>query len=636
MKSNTKRFWSLFKFTSNSHSVPNKMSWKRDEGTVIAENPEDVANLLNNFFFSMFNKPLSQEDYDAHPASTTTFCDPISDINISPDDVQRALLSLDDNKATGPDKIPAKLFRCCAPYISSSLADLFNRSLTSGSVPAEWKVSNIIPIPKGGQKNEVSNYRPISLLPIVSKVLERCIYDQLINHVSSELHNLQYGFLRGKSTTSQLLKVLHEFGESLDKRIQTDVLYLDFAKAFDRVDHQLLLKKLSNFGVCGNLLSWFHNYLSDRHQKVTILGKTSRSIPVLSGVPQGSILGPLLFLVYVNDLPERSTTSSVALFADDTKCYHAIRTTDDAKALQCDLDGISQWCRTWRMNLNETKCGVLKVTRNLKPVQSSYHLNNANSANSTVICKRLVQKDLGVLITADLKWNQQVSAVCAKANRMLGFVKRSPIKMHDPRTRTTLYKTLVRSRFAYSSQVWSPQSVSLILEVEKIQRRATRFILSLPFRSETSYQERLLKTGLLPLSYWHEYLDLVYLFKAIKLNDSQISIVSNDRITRRATTNSVTLKISRVNTLTFQNSFYNRAPRIYNSLPPHIREASVTVGQFKSYLLTYYETMTKEIYVSSVTRVVRCPVLWIKCVVNNVIFVCFFSYIYIYILLGTL
>ena len=111
--------------------------------------------------------------------------------------------------------------------------------------------------------------------------------------------------------------------------------------------------------------------------------------------------------------------------------------------LQCNLDGISQWCRTWRMNLNETKCGVLKVTRNLKPAQSSYHLNNDNSANSTVICKRLVQKDLGVLITADLKWNQQVSAVCAKANRMLGFVKRSSIKMHDRRTRTALYKTLV-------------------------------------------------------------------------------------------------------------------------------------------------------------------------------------------------
>ena len=138
------------------------------------------------------------------------------------------------------------------------------------------------------------------------------------------------------------------------------------------------------------------------------------------------------------------------------------------------------------------------------------------------------------------------------------------------------------------------KNCSKIVEVEKIQRRATRFILTLLFRSETSYQDRLLKTGLPPLSYWHEYLDLVYLFKAIKLNDSRISIVSNDRITRHVTTNSVTLKIS-INTLTFQNSFYNRAPRIYNSLPPHIREPSVTVAQFKSYLLTYYEAMTKQI-----------------------------------------
>ena len=145
------------------------MSWKRDEGTVKAENPEDVANLLNNFSSSMFNKYLSQEDYDAHPASTTAFCDPISDINISHDDVQRALLSLGDNKATGPDKIPAKLLRCCAPYISSSLADLLNRSLTSGSVPAEWKVSNIIPIPKGGQKNEVSNNDPYLYFQLYQK-----------------------------------------------------------------------------------------------------------------------------------------------------------------------------------------------------------------------------------------------------------------------------------------------------------------------------------------------------------------------------------------------------------------------------------------------------------------------------------
>lgn len=596
MKSNTKRFWSLFKSVSNTSSVPSKMTWKRDEGTITAENPQDVANLLNNFFYSMFNPPLSQEDYNDHPVSTTASCDCISDIYISPDDVRRILLSLDDNKATGPDRIPAKLLRCCAPYISSSLSDVFNKSLSTGRVPAEWKVSNIIPIPKGGQKNEVSNYRPISLLPIVSKVFERCIYDQLINHVSCQLYNLQFGFLRGKSTTSQLLQVLHEIGESLDKRVQTDILYLDFAKAFDRVDHQLLLKKLRNFGVCGNLFNWLQNYLTDRFQKVTVLGKTSRPIPVLSGVPQGSILGPLLFLMYVNDLPEKTTASSVALFADDTKCYRTIGTTEDAKHLQCDLDGINQWCRMWRMNLNQSKCGVLTVTRNLNPVQSCYHLTNDDLTNTSVISKRAVQKDLGVLITPDLKWNHQVSAVCAKANRMLGFVRRSSIDMHDPRVRCTLYKTLVRSHFAYSSQVWSPQSVSSILDIEKVQRRATRFILSLPFRSETCYKDRLLMTGLLPLCYWHEYLDLVYFFKAMKRNDQYITIKSSNRVTRRDSNNSIAINVPRVNTLTYQNSFYNRTPRIFNSLPSHTREADVSIGQFKSYLLNYYRTMTEQIY----------------------------------------
>ena len=163
MKSNKKRFWSLFKSASSSSSVPSKITWKRDDGTVT----EETAYLLNNYFYSMFNhdQPLSQEDYDAHPDPNATSCNPLSDITISPDDVRRFLLSLDDNKATGPDRIPATLLKCCAPYISSSLSDVFNKSLSSGKIPAEWKISNIIPIPKGGVKNDVSNFRPISLLP---------------------------------------------------------------------------------------------------------------------------------------------------------------------------------------------------------------------------------------------------------------------------------------------------------------------------------------------------------------------------------------------------------------------------------------------------------------------------------------
>ena len=200
---------------------------------------------------------------------------------------------------------------------------------------------------------------------------------------------------------------------------------MDFTEAFDRVDHQLLIKKLRRVGVGGNLLVWFENYLNDRYHQVTINGEISRPIPVLSGVPQGSILGPLLFLVYVNDLPENTTSSSVALFADDTKCYRAIRTTEDVKHLQCDLEIINEWCRIWRMNLNQSKSGLLTVTRNRKQVLLSYQLTNDNPTNTSIINKRNVQKDLGVLTTPYLKWNHRVSSACTKAYRMLGFLRGS-------------------------------------------------------------------------------------------------------------------------------------------------------------------------------------------------------------------
>ena len=228
--------------------------------------------------------------------------------------------------------------------------------------------------------------------------------------------------------------------------------------------------------------------------------------------------------MYVNDLPQKTTTSSVALFADDTKCYRAISIPQDDRDLQCDFDRINKWSQVCRMTLNQSKCGVLTVTRNVNSVQSSYHLINDDHTSTSLIKKLAVQKDLGVLITGDFKWSKQVNPVRTKANRMLGFIRRTSAGTRDPRIRTALYKTLVRSHFVYSSQVWSPQSVALILDLQKVQRRATRFILSLPFQSETSYKDRLLLTGLLPLCYWHEYLDLVYFFKALKSNDPTIVV----------------------------------------------------------------------------------------------------------------
>ncbi|CAB4039783.1 Hypothetical predicted protein, partial [Paramuricea clavata] len=354
--------------------------------------------------------------------SDTSECT-ISSITLTPEEVYHVLAVLDENKATGPDKIPAKLLKNCASSIYLSLCDLFNKSLSLGKLPNEWKLSNIVPIPKKGPAEDVSNYRPISLLSLVSKVFERCVYNQLVSHISTQLHHLQFGFLRGKSTTSQLLHVLQDIHQALESRNQVDAVYLDFAKAFDKVSHKLLLTKLHKFGIRGDLLSWFENYLSGRYQRVTVL-------------------------VYVNDLPHSiSGESTVAMFADDTKCYRPVKDLPDCESLQNDLNNLVNWCTIWKMDLNKSKCGVMSFTRSRQPVTTNYKLLDSSLKQ---LCH---QKGLGIVVTKDLKWTKQVEEITSKASSMLGFIRRTASDTHNIHVRKVLYLSLVRSKLGYASQI---------------------------------------------------------------------------------------------------------------------------------------------------------------------------------------
>ena len=355
----------------------------------------------------------------------------LSDIVLHVGEVEAVLKSLDPNKGYGPDEIPARILKETATTIAPSLCKLFNRSLGEGYIPSEWKMANVVPVYKKDEKDHVENYRPISLLCIISKVLERCVLNRVNVRLQDLIADCQHGFRSGRSCVTNLLETLDYIGAILDRAGQVDCVHLDMSKAFDKVRHDLLMEKLRDAGFGGNLLTWFRAYLYDRRQRVTVLGATSRDLPVTSGVPQGSILGPALFLLYVNNLPDSIHNSKVAMFADDTKVYKVVISEDDGAALQQDLDNLSSWSVASGLAFNDKKCKLQTITSKHKSTCTSYEVNG----NTIKSCEEV--RDLGVSLERDSTWHAQVSYQAARANKLLGFVRRNsrfihsiPIKAH--------------------------------------------------------------------------------------------------------------------------------------------------------------------------------------------------------------
>jgi hypothetical protein len=578
INTNPKKFWSFTRRNQKNAGMPKSMKWNNE----VADTSAGKADLFNRFFSSVFT--VTPQNL-AYPTIEVIEDPQLSTAHAEENDILRLLKLVDASKSTGSDNLPPMILKQCAEQLAPSLTAIINTSLNQGKVPKLWKLAVVSPIHKKGPRSLVANYRPISLLPVASKLMERTVFNSIFNHLNPKIHCLQHGFRRGLSTTTQLLLVYEDIGNVLDHRGQVDTVYLDFSKAFDSVSHPLLIHKLRSYGLNGKLLEWFEDYLRDREQKTTAEGSTSELSPVISGVPQGSILGPLLFILYVNDMADIIHPGcKLALYADDAKVYCTIKDYGDCLKLQESLDKLHQWSSLWLLNFNPSKCSVMTITRKLVPCKFYYNIGG------TILDRVRSFKDLGVQVEDTLFWDMHVQSQVKKASRMLYYITRV-IGYRAPATaKRLLYLALVRPHLEFAAPAWTPLTEYNLRLIESIQRRATIYICN---TKELSYVHRLSETNILPLCFRKEQLDMTLIYKILCGDHGELlsqKVQYNPRckeVGRDSTRNTLLLMPAR--TETYAHYFFNRARRTWNSLPVNLRTTELKSGSqsFKFALIRY-------------------------------------------------
>lgn len=567
-----KKLYSLIK-NARQDSRGISTLFDKQQGTLVTEN-KAKATLLNLQFQSVFSQlsPLRlgqlcthkiQEIFENVPESLKCKYPSMPDISINENGILKLLSNLKIDKAAGPDDIKPLVLKELRNEITPVIKAIFEKSLETSQLPKDWTTARVSPLFKKGDKSDPANYRPISLTCILCKVMEHIVASNLAQHLNRHdiLYELQHGFRGKRSCETQLIELVEELGRRLSCGRQVDLVLLDFSKAFDKVNHLKLLFKLSSHGVKGKTLNWISSFLGGRTQAVVLEGECSSEVPVTSGVPQGSVLGPLLFLLYINDLPE-NIQSQVRLFADDTAVYLTVNNQNDSSILQNDLDTLQEWERTWDMEFNPSKCQVLHISRARRPIHSQYTLHGETL--ESVDCARY----LGVSISKDLTWNTHIKEILTKANRTLGFVKRN-VKTKNQSVKELAYKTFVRPKLEYASTVWSPYTKKNIDQIEMVQRRAARWV-SNRYSSYDSVSAMLSNLGWRSLEY-RRYDSRLAMFYKIQYGLVAMSMPSYferpTKITRHSHNNPLSFRQVYASADYYRCSFYPMTIVLWNRLP---------------------------------------------------------------------
>ncbi|XP_077995944.1 uncharacterized protein LOC144449300 [Glandiceps talaboti] len=461
-------------------TIPRQLKINCNGSEVIHTCLDDITEDFNNFYVhvgeNLANKiPTSPNttfhDFLGEKVPHSFFFYPVTKL-----DIVNTISALDIRKATGFDDIPCKLIHEGRGEISNPLCHIINLSFCSGHFPELLKVAKVLPFYKKGQINEPGNYRPISVLPVISKIVERIANKRLMNFLEgfNILYDHQYGFRKKYSCKLSLISLIQSLQEELDKRNSTLGIFIDFSKAFDTVNHNILLAKLEHYGIRGLPLKWFSSYLHSRSQYVSINNIASSRLNITCGVPQGSILGPILFLIYINDIPNSSNLFNFKLYADDSNLFHSIQETHNNISLNLanvEFHQVKKWCDANRltMNVNKTEHMVIRSKQNSKEVIGSITLNDrvVREANSTSF--------IGIHLDSNLTWKTHIVDVKKKICKFTGIFYR--LRQLVPcSTLLMLYNTFVLPHISYGLEVWGSSCKTYLKEILLAQKRIVRVI----------------------------------------------------------------------------------------------------------------------------------------------------------------
>ena len=569
-----------------------------DEKGELVSNKENIVDMLKTQYESVFSKPdVSKKVEDPEAFFTHSVAEEkLDNITFDRNDVLEALDKLSNKSSPGPDGIPSILLKKCKHSLADALVIVFYKIFSSGNIPISMKTAFVIPIHKGGSRASPVNFRPVSLTSHLIKTLERIIRVSLVRHLelNNKINPNQHGFRNQRSCLSQLLAHHDLILSYLEEGNNVDSVYLDFSKAFDKVDTGILCHKLRELGITGALGKWIHNFLTGREQFIVVNGTLSQVSHVTSGVPQGTVLGPILFLILINDI-DTGVKSNVSLFCDDTRVMGPVRSEEDVENIQHDLDTIYDWQQQNNMLFNGKKFEMLRYGPD-RDLKNSTNYLTPEYEDLIEVKENL--RDLGIIMSDDASFTSHVHHVCSKVKKKAGWILRT-FQTRNTQVMKFLWKSLIQGHIDYCSQLYLPSKATELQLIENLQKSYTKKI---PELANLDYWSRLRALKMYSQQRRLERYRIIYAWKIIEglAPNCGITVQPSGRRGRELQVPQLRGKPG-IQSLRSQ-SFQVHGPQLFNSLPKSIRDVTkVSVDDFKEKLDNFLQKIPDEPNVEGLT-----------------------------------